>query len=102
MNSHYLDKFSDWHDVQCSFAMKRPEPKHVWAMYETPDYEGYAKVFFSYDGEVVYYVEGGHCSCYGLEGQWEPEAVLWEAVQHWKIYKNEPTLQHWFRSLSDE
>jgi hypothetical protein len=46
----------------------------LFAVYETPDYEGYAFVLFAKDG-VLYEVNGSHCSCYGLEGQWEPEKV---------------------------
>lgn len=37
-------------------------------------YEGSAYVLFRRDGEL-YEVEGSHCSCYELEGQWHPERV---------------------------
>lgn len=33
-----------------------------------------AFVVFRRDG-VLYEVNGSHCSCYGFEGQWEPEEV---------------------------
>jgi hypothetical protein len=29
-------------------------------------------VIYEKDGQL-YEVHGGHCSCYGLEGQWSPE-----------------------------
>lgn len=42
------------------------------ASYGSEGYEGSAFVLFRKDGRL-YEVHGGHCSCYGLEGQWEPE-----------------------------
>ena len=42
------------------------------ASYAYEDYSGYAFVLFEKDGRL-YEVNGSHCSCYGLEGQWEPE-----------------------------
>ena len=51
------------------------------ASYGTPAYEGYAFVLFRRDGKL-YEVNGGHCSCYGLEGQWDPEETTIEALRH--------------------
>ena len=51
------------------------------ADYDTPPYEGDAFVLFERDGGL-YEVNGGHCSCHGLEGQWEPEATTAEAMNH--------------------
>ena len=51
------------------------------ASYGTPSYEGYAFVLFRRDGKL-WEVNGSHCSCYGLEGQWEPEEVSVEALRH--------------------
>ena len=42
----------------------------AWYGYEC--YDGQAFVLFERDGKL-YEVNGGHCSCFGLEGQWEPE-----------------------------
>jgi len=39
---------------------------------EVCGYDGEAFVLFEQDGKL-YEVNGSHCSCYGLEGQWEPE-----------------------------
>ena len=41
------------------------------ASYGCENYEGEAFVLYKKDGKL-YEVNGGHCSCYGLEGQWEP------------------------------
>lgn len=37
-------------------------------------YEGNAYVLAEKDGKL-FEVSGGHCSCYGLEGQWEPGEI---------------------------
>jgi hypothetical protein len=42
-------------------------------------YEGWAFVLFKRKGKL-YEVTGSHCSCYGLEGQWEPEETSWAAL----------------------
>lgn len=49
------------------------EPEEViYAGYDIDGYEGSALVIYRQGGKV-FEVTGGHCSCYGLEGQWEPE-----------------------------
>ena len=68
----YTGAFSDWHDVTSEFDIDCAEPTHVFASYDTDGYEGYAFVVFS-NGEGWKFASGSHCSCYGLEGQWEPE-----------------------------
>lgn len=53
----------------------------LFASYVYEDYSGDAVVLFERDGKL-YEVYGSHCSCYGLEGQWEEgdEVVLDELV----------------------
>lgn len=51
----------------------------IYAEYENEYYEGSAFVIFEKDGKV-FEVNGSHCSCYGLEGQWEPEETTVEAL----------------------
>lgn len=46
-----------------------------FASYDYQDYDGHALVVFRRDREL-YMVEGSHCSCLGLEGQWEPQRVV--------------------------
>jgi hypothetical protein len=69
---------SDWSLGQ---DVRLPEPEDIieyW--YEDPDgYSGSAFGLFVMDGKL-YEVHGGHCSCYGLEDQWEPEETTWEAL----------------------
>lgn len=46
----------------------------VYHDYACGNYEG-SSYGFGYDTEtgLWFEVSGGHCSCYGLEGQWDPE-----------------------------
>lgn len=71
--SNYHGNFSDWSDIQSYFEMEEPKPEEVlYAEYSQEYYEGSARVVYR-NGDKFYYVYGGHCSCYGLEGQWDPE-----------------------------
>lgn len=51
------------------------------ASYTLEFYDGAAFVLFRRDGKL-FEVHGGHCSCYGLENQWEPEETTAEAIRH--------------------
>lgn len=51
----------------------------VYAVYGHEDYDGWAFVLYRTQGRW-YEVHGSHCSCYGLEGQWEPEEAVLQAV----------------------
>ncbi len=51
------------------------------ASYTYENYSGDAFVLARKDGKL-YEVNGGHCSCYGLGGQWDPEETTVEALRH--------------------
>lgn len=71
----YLNLFDNEEDVFSSFSVGPADREGVdiiLAWYKDEDYSGDAFVLFERDGRL-YEVHGGHCSCYGLEGQWEPE-----------------------------
>ncbi len=51
------------------------------AYYSYEDYSGEAFVLLRKEGKL-YEVNGSHCSCYGLEGQWEPEETTTESLAH--------------------
>lgn len=73
----YQGNFDDEDDVFNEFAVPEDEREDVnilYARYVYENYEGDAYVLFAKNG-YLYEVFGGHCSCYGLEGQWEPEKV---------------------------
>ena len=52
----------------------------LFAAYESGGYEGDAFALFRKDGKL-FEVRGSHCSCYGLEGQWEPEETTVAALK---------------------
>ncbi len=53
----------------------------LFATYECANYEGHSQVIYrDLDGEL-YEVCGSHCSCMGLEGQWDPARVTVEALK---------------------
>ncbi len=60
----------------------------LFAVYRTGAYDGESIVLFKKD-ERLYLVDAGHCSCYGLEGQWDPVEV------------NEPVLRNEIQAKTD-
>lgn len=75
--------FSDKQDIIYQFDVKDPtvlqDATILMAIYETEWYQGDAFVLYIEDGKL-YEVNGGHCSCYGLEDQWNPDEVLLEEL----------------------
>lgn len=64
----------------------------IFAGYTYENYSGSAFVLYvDADNGKLYEVNGGHCSCHGLEDQWEPEETSAAAVrmraesQHWGV-----------------
>lgn len=51
----------------------------LFAVYSYGDYSGSAMVLFR-AGDRLFEVSGGHCSCYGIEGDWSPGEVTWDAL----------------------
>ena len=62
------------------------------AYYSDEDYNGSAFVLFEQNGEF-FIVEGGHCSCYGLEDQWEPVKTT---VKTLKFMFENGTIGHYY------
>lgn len=62
--------FKDKADVCREFDIAGFDGVVLYAHYDYVDYSGDAHVIFVRDGKF-YTVSGAHCSCYGLEGQWE-------------------------------
>ena len=76
---------NDWTDVEgllkdFEIDSLGDNVKILIASYTYEDYNGDAFVLFEQDG-LLYEVNGGHCSCYGLEDQWEPELTTVEAIR---------------------
>jgi hypothetical protein len=79
----YLGNFNNREDLMSNFEITDADLEGVrilFAAYENESYEGYAMVIFSKDGKL-YEVNGSHCSCNGLEGQWSPEETSLDALK---------------------
>ncbi|MCR8994730.1 hypothetical protein [Brevibacillus laterosporus] len=66
------------------FQIRGDELKDVeilLASYTCAKWEGDAFVLFRKDGKL-YEVNGSHCSCFGLEGQWKPDETNIEVLEH--------------------
>lgn len=53
----------------------------LFASYCYENYSGDAFVLFERDGEL-YEVNGSHCSCHGLDGQWDEEETNLVTIKH--------------------
>lgn len=86
MERHVYYGFSDWADVCSNFSTPlTKEPTLVYALYVLPSCEGDATVVFK-DEDGWKLASGSHCSCFGLEGQWQPEAF--DPVAHLEAVKS--------------
>lgn len=75
MEGIYLDRFDNKADVEGCFGITLAEDQHIlFAQYVDESYSGKAWVIY-YDStqKKLYEVHGSHCSCYGLEGQFDME-----------------------------
>ncbi len=80
----YFEGFGCKEDVVREFSIQDGDLRDAFilvAWYGYRDYDGSAFVLFERDGKL-YEVNGGHCSCYGLEDQWDPEETTAEAIVH--------------------
>ena len=80
--SQYCGLFGCLEDIASQFAVEISDLDGVeilFAFYKNEDYLGNAFVLFQRDGKL-YEVNGSHCSCFGLEGQWDPEETFVEAI----------------------
>jgi len=77
--------FTNANEVFENFNVPLEEQKGVhflYAQYECESYEGTAGGIFIRDGRF-YLFRGSHCSCYGLEDQWDPEEISLAAMRHY-------------------
>jgi len=77
----FLSGFANIEDVGNQFEIDMKGINIVIASYDYRNYDGRAFVLFEQDG-MFFEVNASHCSCYGLEGQWEPEEVSWDELQN--------------------
>lgn len=78
--------FGDWSnldDLIYNFKIDESAVENLnilYAYYSYECYEGSAFIIFEKDGKL-YEVHGSHCSCHGLEDQWEPEETSIDALR---------------------
>jgi hypothetical protein len=78
----YFNDFEDRQDLVSCFEIDSATIENcniVFASYGGGNYEGSAIVLFTKEGKI-HEVHGSHCSCNGLEGQWDEEETTWEAL----------------------
>lgn len=99
----YHEDFQCKEDIESQFDVSLPENCEIlYASYEIDGCDGTATVIGRMDGEL-FEVHGCHCSCCGLEEQWDPEETsvayfLQQAeVQEVRVIRRDsyPTVEEW-------
>jgi hypothetical protein len=81
VGNEYADGYSDASkQLAATITATLKASNFVIALYGLGGYEGWSYVLYHKDG-VFYENEAGHCSCYGLEGQWNPQETDVEALK---------------------
>lgn len=84
--SVYLEEFKSKEDIENAYACKIPDDAEILlAYYGYGSYCGASFVIYRQNGNL-YEVNGSHCSCNGLEGQWEPEETTVTALRMRNFY----------------
>lgn len=81
----YEGWFASKEDVCREFDIRDFGGVVLVASYDIDGYYGYANVVFM-DGSKLFYVQGSHCSCDGLGGQWIPEEITVEEILHMQTH----------------
>lgn len=88
----FLTNFADVEDIVREYggsaAADLAGAEVLLAWYGYGSYCGSSFVLYEKDGKL-YEVNGSHCSCMGLEGQWEPEETSWAALAMRQFYADE-------------
>ena len=82
--SIYLHCWKNEQDMLESFEIKKEDLdgfEVLLASYDREGWDGSAFVLLKKDGQL-FEVNGNHCSCFGLEGQWALEETSKEALLH--------------------
>ena len=116
MDGKYLNNWGSKEDMTADFeevyGATDLTPEHIakyshvdvlLASYGTGNYSGDAFVLFrnAIDGQL-YEINGGHCSCYGLEGQWDEEPCDLESLKHRVINGNLGSDDYNYNIFKDE
>jgi len=77
----YLTNFKSKEDIENEYNTKLSDDIEILlAWYGYGDYCGSSFVLYRQNGKL-YEVNGNHCSCNGLEGQWEAEETSIETLE---------------------
>lgn len=82
MSAVFHADFDDVSDIVRTFKIKPEDLKGaevIFASYDGDGYSGSAFVLFRRDRQL-FEVNGSHCSCHGLEDQWDPEVATKKAL----------------------
>lgn len=111
----YIEQFKNNEDIAEQYTRGDDEQKakilkllneskvHI-AWYGCGSYNGDSFVIFEHNGKL-FEASGSHCSCYGLEGQWDPEETDWKALKMRHIsedYDEGHTAREYLHKLCDE
>jgi hypothetical protein len=79
----FYGRFDSKNDICHQFQIEESDLKGCTILFAAYDggYDGTALVVFRRNRKL-YEVNGAHCSCYGLQGQWEPEVTTVQALRH--------------------
>lgn len=77
----FLNNFKNEQDVFDEFRHTKTDEKILFAWYGDGSWSGAAFVLFSKDGKL-FEVNASHCSCYGLEDQWDPEETTADELRY--------------------
>lgn len=92
METIWYGEFRSIQDISNAFKARIPvDVEILYAFYTYEDYSGEAVVIFRIDGKL-YENDGLHCSCYGLEGLWEPTEVSLPYLRH--VFENGTKYPH--------
>jgi len=77
---HKMENESRKRQLEDFIAEFKHDLEWCFGFYGHKDYSGEAFVLFKKDGKI-FENGGSHCSCYGLEGQWNPQETSIEAIK---------------------
>jgi hypothetical protein len=98
--SIYLHEFENEQHILGSFEIEKESLdgfEVLLASYYIEGFNGSAFVLLKKDGQL-FEVNGNHCSCFDLEGQWELEETSKEALLH----RMEKGRLFWPEGMTDE
>ena len=86
----YMHQFSDKQDIADNFSINLSDLEEcdiLLAYYHCGSWgcDSSAFVLYEYQG-VLYENHGSHCSCHGLEGQWDPDETNVESLEHRTVH----------------